>query len=167
MLHLVTILYLYSIDSTGILLYIAISIQQTSGSTNDMAKLGEYGDMLNNMTAQEVFDVTVKHLATLEASCTINSHCVYNGLEGMTCAAGIFINNYDTEMEGCDWAKLIEWHSKSSGTSDKHCELIQKLQNVHDSEPFDEWAKALLLVAFQEDLCAKSIKKYFLKQATL
>lgn len=109
-----------------------------------MAKLGEYGEQLPNMTEQEVFNVGCDHLLTQnersykEGDEVSNSSCLYDG-GSICCAAAPFIANYEKDMEGKAWQEVVLHFNQDS----THSTLIQGLQEVHDCNPTDGWPKAL------------------------
>ena len=111
-----------------------------------MAKLGEYGDKLQTMTAQEAFDAAATHL--LEQGCRSESdgRCRYNG-DGVCCAAAPFIRNYSPELEDIDWLSVV----RRKAASKNHLDLIEKLQRIHDSTSPKMWYECL------EYLATKSI----------
>ena len=107
-----------------------------------MAKLGEYGDRLKDMSAQEVFDVVCDHLLTQNERSEIDdgngTTCLYNG-DGMCCAAAPFIKKYDPTMENANWESVV-----GQGFADvNHLDLIEALQNVHDRSDVNEWYDGL------------------------
>lgn len=91
-----------------------------------MAKLGQYN--LDEMTEQEAFDACAQHLLNQrEKSENLYGHCLYKG-QNVCCAAAIFIQGYDSEMEGSNWIALIDEFQQT----EKHKGLIIELQNIHD-----------------------------------
>lgn len=98
-------------------------------------KLGQFGDQLENMTAQEVFNIAVEHLLLQnKQSIDIDSKCLYNG-DGVCCAAAPFIKDYNFEMERDNWDLI-------SHTLD-HKNIISELQDLHDNFEPDEWGGLL------------------------
>lgn len=124
-----------------------------------MAKLGEYGDKLETMTAQEVFNVACDHLLTqmkqsVEYVYDINegiAKCLYNGGDGICCAAAPFIKNYSKEMEGKGW--------KAVSHTSSHDDLIVDLQQLHDEIDPKEWAQGLKEIAVDKKLTLPDILK--------
>lgn len=109
-----------------------------------MAKLGEYGDRLPKMTAQEVFEVGCDHLLTQNRkSDNPSGSCLYNGQGDICCAAAPFINSYDESMEGQDWSILVENNEQPIN----HANLICELQRIHDCVYIEDWPRNLQRVA--------------------
>lgn len=92
-------------------------------------KLGQFGEQLDNMTAQEVFNIAVEHLILQDKQSYSKElgSCVYNG-DGVCCAAAPFIKNYKPYMEYNSW--------KTISHTDNHKSLLHRLQIAHDS---DDW----------------------------
>lgn len=92
-------------------------------------KLGQFGEQLESMTAQEVFNIAVEHLILQDKQSYSEEldNCVYNG-DGVCCAAAPFIKDYKPSMENNSWAMISH--------TDKHALLLQSLQRAHDS---DDW----------------------------
>lgn len=104
-----------------------------------MAKLGEYGDKIATMTAQEVFDVGVEHLLTqMKKSVNTDDKCVYDGGD-VCCAAAPFIKDYTPDMENKIWVWLVDGYD----VSDNHSKLIDRLQQIHDNYNVQSWYAAL------------------------
>lgn len=121
-----------------------------------MAKLGEYGDKLPTMTEQEVFNVAVTHLLEQgEKSEYEKGNCVYNGPEGLCCAAAPFIEDYDPNMEGKSWYGLTDSYCQSH----KHSTLIKRLQDIHDDAPVSVWPSNLSRMAYDFGLEEPQILK--------
>lgn len=124
-----------------------------------MAKLGEYGDKLETMTAQEVFDVACDHLLTqmkqsVEYIYDINegiAKCLYDGGDDICCAAAPFIKGYNEGMEGKGWSAISH--------TNLHGELISGLQRLHDEDDLGEWAQVLKEIAVSQKLTFPVILK--------
>ncbi len=105
-------------------------------------------------TEQEVFDIVYRHLMKQMRKCTDDGTevgtCMYRGLEGMKCAAGVLIpdDNYDSEMENCTWMRLV--HEKK--VPEDHHKLIARLQRVHDVVFIDKWEATLQDLAAEHQL---------------
>lgn len=124
---------------------------------NTMAKLGQYGKQLSEMTEQQVFDVVVEHLLTQQMQSTDDQgDCVYMG-DNICCAAAPFIQDYDPSLEGNDWDNVVD----TSCADDNHQDFISLLQNIHDSE-FDvqKWPDALLRLAKSHELDTSVVEKF-------
>lgn len=123
-----------------------------------MAKLGEYGNKLETMTAQEVFNVACDHLLTqmkqsVEYIYDINegiAKCLYDGGD-ICCAAAPFIKDYNEGMEDKGWRAISH--------TDLHGDLIVDLQRLHDGEDPDKWAQCLKDIAVSQKLTLPAILK--------
>ena len=106
-----------------------------------MAKLCEYGDRLETMSAQEVFDAAARHLITQNKKSVLNpgDNCQYKGPDGLCCAAAPFLPEYDPKFEGFSWAHLVRHY----GVTPKHMHLMAGLQDAHDSHKVSEWPRRL------------------------
>lgn len=88
----------------------------------------------DNLTAQQIFDLTVYHLGTMEArSVGDTGGCRYHNEDGNSCAVGYFISDseYSLEMEGAPiyntrMDELLPPRLKP------HLRLLSDLQQVHD-----------------------------------
>ena len=67
---------------------------------------------------------------------------------GLTCAAGPFILNYQPEFESNNWQALVDDY----GQSDKHRELINILQTIHDIYSVHNWPLQLRKLARKRNL---------------
>ena len=89
-------------------------------------ELGQFGDQLENMTAQEVFNIAVEHLLLQnKKSKDKEGACAYNG-SGVCCVAAPFIKDYSPYMESYSWRDILH--------TDEHSDLIGRLQSLHDSD---------------------------------
>lgn len=97
-------------------------------------KLGQFGDQLENMTAQEVFNIAVEHLLlqNKQSKDDDNSFCMYNG-SGICCAAAPFIKDhyYKTTDKGkIELLKLqINTRKRLGKPTDLHEYELQQLTN--------------------------------------
>ncbi len=103
-------------------------------------KLGQFGDQLESMTAQEVFNIAVEHLLLQDKQSYSEelANCVYNG-DGVCCAAAPFIKDYKPEMEGKGW--------KSIRHTNNHKLLLCSLQMAHDRDDWEYLPNELKAVA--------------------
>lgn len=117
-----------------------------------MAKLGEYGEILETMTAQEVFDVACEHLITQNKRSmdSDDDSCLYKG-DGVCCAAAPFIKEYSDKLEGLPW-----WDVRHT---ESHELLICDLQSIHDGYPPSDWKEALEFLVKREGLQVPDILK--------
>lgn len=103
-----------------------------------MATLGQYGKQLNDMSSQQVFDVGVEHLLTQGCrSEDGEGGCAYKGKNGLTCGAGIFITEYNEEMENQTWEGVVGAFKPTQQTL--HRDLIESLQGAHDNVEPEDW----------------------------
>lgn len=96
---------------------------------------------LEQATAREVFDQVKAHLLSQKQTCKgEDAKCKYHSGD-LRCAAGCLISEeeYKPEFEGNSWSDLVRYYNKSRA----HCELIQKLQDIHDTSPVYLWEKEL------------------------
>lgn len=125
-----------------------------------MAKLGEYGDKLESMTAQEVFNVAAEHLMTQLEKSELESDgpdniCMYNGGE-VCCAAAPFIKNYKLYMEHKSWRSLHD----AGCVPSIHLDLIESLQEIHDQVPVSEWYDKLSHLASYSGFDNTKLKEF-------
>lgn len=124
-----------------------------------MATLGQYD--LEDMTAQEVFEASAVHLLNQsEKSENQEGLCVYKGEGGLSCAAGIFVKDYEKEMEGfcgTPWGEMIKDHNQSK----KHYSLVVDLQNIHDDKPVPDWLCKLKSLGTREKLGIDFLRNWF------
>jgi len=104
---------------------------------------------LPQATAQEVYDQVKAHLLQQNARSEHNGSCLYRGPGGLKCAAGCLIGDdeYFPEMES-SWDDLV--YDKS--VPDAHEELINRLQEIHDSRDVKNWGKCLSELALEFEL---------------
>lgn len=105
-----------------------------------MAKLGQYAEQLPSMSAQEVFDISKKHLLEQKVASfkfnkgsTQTGKCLYNHPDGICCAAAPFLSDYNESMENITWAELVSSH----GQNESHEGLLRDLQRAHDTPAFN------------------------------
>jgi hypothetical protein len=100
---------------------------------------------LSEATEQEVFNQVAKHLLDQNEKSMSYSVCSYRGENNLMCAAGCLIpdDEYTEELEGNGWKDLTRTFLYPS----EHSELIQELQDVHDSYEVEEWKEKLFGVA--------------------
>lgn len=108
---------------------------------------------LKDATEQEVFDQAVNHLLTQNEksmSDVIEYSCAYRGLNGLKCAAGCFISDeeYNSSFELNTWSQLV-----GTGRVPKnHCDLIGRIQDIHDTFSADNWKGLLINLAKERGL---------------
>lgn len=109
-----------------------------------MATLGQYN--LDEMTAQEVVEASFVHLleqSKLSRGRYLSGHtiCMYKGIDGICCAAGIFIQDYNKDMENATWLNVSKYEHESSN----HTDLVESLQNIHDGTEVHNWLSEMRL----------------------
>ena len=115
-----------------------------------MAKLCEYGDQLEKLSAQQVFDIGAGHLLTQnEKSQDEDGHCIYDGGD-VCCAAAPFLPKYVRSYEGQSWEQLL----RDGLVPFEHADLIEDLQDVHDSYEPGDWVERLWKLAAEKNLSA-------------
>lgn len=125
-----------------------------------MAKLGEYGDKLKDMTAQEVFNVGCDHLLSQgkKSLSEDGNVCAYKG-DGVCCAAAPFIQNYNSHtMENVSWEQLVFENNQEKN----HKNIIENLQRIHDSKPAPVWPSRLKDLAIRFGLVHTELLNEFL-----
>ena len=111
------------------------------------------------LTAQQVFDMSASHLLKqMEQSRdprirqnAPNGLCLYRNDAGLKCAAGVFLTEerakecdlYDNCGTGSGWKVLVE-----VGLVPKpNCDLIDRLQKLHDNNWPSDWREKLITLA--------------------
>lgn len=104
-----------------------------------MAKLGEYGHLLEKLSEEDLWLLATFHLLDqgVQSKEEGSSRCLYSGPNELCCVAAPFIPNYDPSMEGKVWGALVFYKS----VDPEHGDIIEKFQNIHDSNT--DWATAL------------------------
>lgn len=108
------------------------------------------------MSAQELFEKVANHLLKQLKHSFFDDDdccCAYRGSEGRMCAAGILIPDdiYLKSFEYSRWDALVE----DNNFPEEHCNLITRLQNVHDTYGVFLWHEQLIKVAAEFNLDAK------------
>lgn len=115
-----------------------------------MATLGQYGNSLETMTAQEVFEAVVNHALDQGAKSTDNmvlDKCMYKG-DGVCCFAAIFIKEYHPSLESNSWIHLVKFKKVSAN----HSSLIIELQLIHDTYETRRWPERFADLAERRNL---------------
>lgn len=102
--------------------------------------------LIENGTAQEVFDVVAKHLLTQgKRSEDADGVCQYRGPDGLMCAAGVLIPNdiYNSAFEGSSWLGLVQDFNFPS----EYLDMIGLLQKLHDENDPELWSRRLANLA--------------------
>lgn len=116
-------------------------------------------EYITKLSEQELFDKVATHLLSQGVRCTmdgtINGDCAYRNSAGMMCAAGCLVpdEDYDISMEGWNWAHFIEMGVIPT----THGELIEELQEVHDSVKPVGWREALTKIAVGREYSTDAI----------
>jgi hypothetical protein len=118
---------------------------------------------LAQATEQQVFDQVARHLLTQkEKSSDIDNDrgslgCLYrydNGTRVLKCAGGCLISDeefrqsFNSLRNGIGWQSLIAVDIAPR----EHCDLIYKLQDIHDCEQPKNWRGDLIRLAMQRRL---------------
>lgn len=107
-------------------------------------------------TAQETFDHVVNHLRTQGNKCYLEptddapGGCQYKGQGeslGMSCAAGVCLDYYETSMEGFRIERLVNDHKGALGKHTPNLRLLSRLQQVHDRTTRETWEHEFSMVA--------------------
>lgn len=110
-------------------------------------------ETLHEATAQEVFDRVATHLMKQgRKSLDSRYNCVYKGKDGLKCAAGCLISDYEykPQFEGKAWGSYdLE---NLYGITSAHKYLIKRLQKIHDDFNPEDWKEALKNIALREGL---------------
>jgi hypothetical protein len=113
------------------------------------------------LTKQEIFDKVFIHLMTQNDKSWTNDvkwMCGYRGTEGKMCAVGCLIKDefYSESIEGCEVCvdRVMDALNLSGidTTDDEILEMLQALQQVHDSAPVKTWATEICRVALTSNV---------------
>jgi hypothetical protein len=107
-----------------------------------------------NNTEQELFNRVKTHLLNqgAKAETDESTHgikmCQYHAESGLKCAVGCLITDevYRPSMEGLDLTDRELWDALLDSGIDmggKTLSILQKLQNVHDSNDPSDWSRAI------------------------
>lgn len=111
------------------------------------------------VTTQDLFDRVVNHLLAQNCqSVATDGTCTYRGENGLKCAVGCLIDDayYSAALEYSSphADEVAEAIGQSIGrpiTADEAA-LLNRLQDIHDSRPVDEWPKHLRTAANLSEL---------------
>lgn len=101
--------------------------------------------MYNELSAQEVYDTVVRHLAGMTKQSKewngLYNTCKYRDDEGNSCAVGCLIHDdeYDPAMDGADGSTSVAGIYERNLLPHRlipHISLLTALQTVHDSESY-------------------------------
>lgn len=100
---------------------------------------------LPGATEQEVFDQVKNHLLKQNKKSVSDCTCMYRSADGMKCAAGCLIGDYEysAKLENKNWKIL----SEQNIVPENHFMLIVQLQAIHDSFRTSCWPVELRKVA--------------------
>lgn len=115
---------------------------------------------MTQYTNQTAFDLAYKHLLAQNERSTEDGHCKYRSSTGLMCAVGCLIPDevydpvYDHSETGGTGIKMILMrHAELAGLFDGvDPDLLQSLQQVHDSYLIGDWKDQLGVVAAQYEL---------------
>lgn len=107
-----------------------------------------------DMTAQQVFDMSAAHLLRQMVRSEKPGACLYRSGE-LACAAGVFLTDAGAEIadsmggsDGSPWDRVVA--AKIAPSTNES--LIGSLQAIHDFREPDEWRRALRLLAKEYNL---------------
>ena len=106
---------------------------------------------LEQATAQEVFTQVKDHLLKQNEKSMTDDYCANRGDGGLACSAGCLMSDEEAKYipEKKAWRTLLD---QGFVETYKHTNLIFRLQDIHDSEPPEEWTESLQCLAFDEGL---------------
>ena len=101
------------------------------------------------MTKQEAYDKAKTHLLAQNARSISGGYCKYRH-GNLKCAAGVFIpdEQYTPSMEG--W--IVRGVAERFDLVFPHLDLVEELQQIHDTVPVPQWQIALHKLALQHGL---------------
>lgn len=117
---------------------------------------------LKDSNAQEVFEFVAHHLLTQKEQCMINGKCAYRGENGLKCAVGCIIadEEYDEIFDKSYGSAIACLVRDEKIKVDKHLELLQKLQGIHDGYPVFLWKAKLKNLADNEGIVTEILNKF-------
>lgn len=115
---------------------------------------------MTELTSQEVFDTTARHLLNQGRRAMVGQACTYRDLHGLKCAAGIWIPDdvYTEEMEGDSIVDIIKIYHLTR--LDPHMGLLRELQQCHDSCTPSHWKQDLKHIANKRGLETKVLEEF-------
>lgn len=107
------------------------------------------------ITAQEIFDRTVRHLHDQGQKCGNGTTCLYRGENNLRCAVGYWIpdDRYTAKIEGNTVPHLIENYVLPADIAE-HDDLLGDLQRSHDGAEIDD-SRAWANVNFTDGIACK------------
>jgi len=82
--------------------------------------------------------------------------CVYNGIDGKTCGAGPFVQNYKPEMERTGFSDF------TSGLLDENkVNLINSIQHIHDVMEPDDWKSEFYMMFTEREFNPKLLDNLY------
>ncbi len=114
------------------------------------------------MTAQEMFNLSAKHLLTQKVRSVfgVSSLCAYRSGDGKMCAFGIFIPDsvYKPEMEGKAASAELIWDA--THLPDELMSLARDLQFCHDETMPEFWKERLAKIASNYRLNSGALNEF-------
>jgi hypothetical protein len=108
------------------------------------------------MTVQQVYNKVRNHLLKQKTrSIGDGGICAYRGFDGTKCAAGCLIKDkhYRPEFEGITATSTVVWMALwKSGVPERACDVVSRLQLLHDRCLPRRWKAALRELAKEEGL---------------
>ena len=125
---------------------------------------------MTELTAQEIFDTVVQHLASMKEQAVYDDKCSYRTPTGERCAVGVLLSDDEVPHLNGDVAQL---HSRGVLPERlvPHIALLGNLQHVHD----DDWSwdnnkrnmyENLTMVSEEFGLDSALVTKYFIPTQT-
>jgi len=102
------------------------------------------------MTTQEIFDKVITHLREQKSKAVNHENkCMYRAPNNKKCAFGVLIPDeiYSIDMEGKKSYTVIENNKPLNDIYGKNIDIIQNLQNIHDTCSVDAWERNFELTA--------------------
>jgi hypothetical protein len=118
---------------------------------------------LKDSNAQEVFEFVAHHLLTQNEKCMLNYlECAYRNSNGLKCAVGCVIadDEYSPILDECVNCSIAYLVKEKKIKIDKHLELLQKLQGIHDGCPVFLWKDELKNLADSEGIITEILNKF-------
>lgn len=88
---------------------------------------------------QTLFDKSVAHIRAQGGPAVDSDGCQYLTAQGLKCAAGIFINEYEDGMENNPWSDVAhEFRGSVDPLAFRHMCFVNLLQSAHDRAALNE-----------------------------
>lgn len=114
-------------------------------------------NVINNSTAQQIFDYVAAGLWNQNCQAmSIHGRCQYETEHGQHCAAGLLMTEEEIsvlkehDLNDRPFEDILDFLSKSNFVYNQNCELVRKLQLIHDT-----WSTTATDKSFREHLFDK------------